>query len=541
MNSNLQKELHERFGEEIFDHLCTEATDGLWYLDLENYSDEWISPNFRDRLGASAHCPVQDLIHPDDRELALVHLQNHCADASYRYDFILRFHTTDSGTLRVRRCGRAIRNSDGKPVRMIGSHTVVEQIQGAGNCGQPEDTEQQITRLQASNERYRLFAKSMGAAMWSRSTSGGVDRITWSDEFWELLGYDGPQEYTFGLFREHLDEHDRKRYTDAITLMHQQHQPLDIEVQAYLKNGGRRWFRVTAEIVHNANGTLDKVVGSLQDIEKLHRLQALNQNLSTALAELQHQSVKLRASNDELCSFAYASSHDIKAPMNSIKLVFQVLGEEIEEGNLEFARNLVNDGMKITGHGLELVDDILDYVQVVSAEQTTASTDLSAIVSDIIAEIVTRPANTAELADLPVDLQVNVQVELPVDVQVAGALPAIEGDPRQLRILMYHLIHNATKFRKEGIQHEVRIEAVSDDTRFGVAITDNGIGIDEKKRQDIFKMFMRLNSVTEFAGNGLGLALCKRIALNHKAVIDVKSTIGEGSTFTVWFPPGQHN
>ncbi len=519
VTEHLPTGLTERFGAQLFEYLCTDATDGLWYLNIENPCEEWISPAFRELLGADPQRPVVELIYPDDRAVAFNHLQNHCADEKYRYDFILRFTTPEPGTISVRRRGHAVRNHDGRPLCMIGSHTVVQHP--ATFDSSEQTTTQRITELQEANERFRLFARSIGAGVWSRSTANGTDKITWTEEVWDLLGYEGPQEYKFGLFREHLDEHDRERYTEAITLMHQNEQPLDIEVRAFLKDGTRRWLRVTAEIVKNEDGTLDKVVGAIQDIEKLHRLQTLNLELKTALSDLQHQSMRTRAANEELCSFAYASSHDMKAPMNSLKLILQVVGEELDEGNIEFARKLVDEGANITSYGIELVDDILDYVQVVGAEQTIVSTDLSSIVRTIC----DRLRDETGFAD----------------VHITGPLPKINGDEKQLRILMYHLIHNAVKFKKSEVLHHVSITPIYDSHRSGVAITDTGIGIAKGKQKDIFKMFTRLNSVAEFTGNGLGLALCQRIALNHRAQIYVESTVGTGSTFTIWFPQRQSN
>jgi PAS domain S-box-containing protein len=376
-----------------------------------------------------------------------------------------------------------------------------------------------IRQLQESNEHLQLFAESIGAGFWSR-TGEDTSTITWSDEVWSLLGYDEPEPYRYGLFREHLVGEDRQRYADALNRMHEQQVPLDIEVCARLKNGCRRWLRVTAKIVHDSSGRLDKVIGAVQDIDKLHRLQDLNAQLTTTTKALQHQSQQTSASNNELRALAYASSHDLRTPMNSLSLILQVISEEIEEGNYEYVRQLARDGLEITRQGSDLVEDVLDYLRVADTSMPEESLDLSQLTQSVLEQL-----SAAEPAVMDV-----------TTVTVKGPLPQVQGCRIQIRLLIYNLISNAVKFRRSDYTHSVIVEAVAEDGYEGVAVTDNGIGIAEHKQAEVFDMFKRLNRKSDYPGSGLGLALCQRIALNHRARLLLRSEPGCGSTFTIWFP-----
>ena len=127
----LKKELYDLVQSDstIFDFLQSGSLDGIWYWDLQNPANEWMSPQFWRVLG---HDPKdkkhladewQDLIHPEDLKVALDNFEKHCADPGHPYDQIVRYLHSDGSTVWVRCRGMAIRDKSGKPVRMLGAHT----------------------------------------------------------------------------------------------------------------------------------------------------------------------------------------------------------------------------------------------------------------------------------------------------------------------------------------------------------------------------------------------------------------------------------
>ena len=127
----LQGELYSRAktDDTIFDFLQTGALDGIWYWDLESPSHEWMSPRFWELLGfdpsEKKHLASewQDLIFPDDLKLAVQNFEKHCADENHPYDQTVRYRHKDGSTVWVRCRGIAIRDEEGKPIRMLGAHT----------------------------------------------------------------------------------------------------------------------------------------------------------------------------------------------------------------------------------------------------------------------------------------------------------------------------------------------------------------------------------------------------------------------------------
>ncbi len=129
----LKEELYRLVHEDpaIFDFLQDGSLDGIWYWDIEKPEHEWMSPRFWEVFGYN---PIekphlaeawQDMIHPDDLELAIENFQKHCQDPKHRYDQVVRYRHRNGSTVWVRCRGIAIRDSQGKPVRMLGAHTEV--------------------------------------------------------------------------------------------------------------------------------------------------------------------------------------------------------------------------------------------------------------------------------------------------------------------------------------------------------------------------------------------------------------------------------
>lgn len=119
-----------------------------------------------------------------------------------------------------------------------------------------------------------------------------------------------------------------------------------------------------------------------------------------------------------------------------------------------------------------------------------------------------------------------------------GVLPSIHGDPAMLTELFQNLIGNALKFRGDD-PPVVRITARQVDNEWHISVSDNGIGIDSKFHDQIFKPLRRLNPESAYEGFGVGLATCQRIIEKHAGRIRVESQPGQGSTFHVILPASE--
>ena len=114
-------------------------------------------------------------------------------------------------------------------------------------------------------------------------------------------------------------------------------------------------------------------------------------------------------------------------------------------------------------------------------------------------------------------------------------LPTVLGERTQLGQVLSNLVGNAIKFRK-GDGARVHVTASREPGQWRVAVSDNGIGIDAKYFERIFVMFQRLHQRTDYAGTGIGLAICKRVVERHGGHIEVQSQPGLGSTFSFTLP-----
>ena len=115
----------------------------------------------------------------------------------------------------------------------------------------------------------------------------------------------------------------------------------------------------------------------------------------------------------------------------------------------------------------------------------------------------------------------------------AGPLPTLAADPGQIHRLLLNLVGNALKFHRPEQPASVRISARQEGAAWRIEVADDGIGFDPRHQDKVFRMFQRLNRRSAYEGNGIGLAICRQIALRHGGEIGVETTPGVGSTF--WF------
>jgi light-regulated signal transduction histidine kinase (bacteriophytochrome) len=262
--------------------------------------------------------------------------------------------------------------------------------------------------------------------------------------------------------------------------------------------------------LRDSAGQMTGTVTICQDISELKRSQRERERL---LEELER-------SNKDLSQFTYAVSHDLKAPVHSVRALTQLLVRR-NDGPSEDAAHLATL-IEQAARGMEcLIDSLLRYAQAGQGE--------------LIRQRVS--AQTAVDA---------VRVSLGALVAKTGAhisttdLPDVDADPVQLQQLFQNLIANAIKYQRKGEAPaiEVRGETVPNGWRF--AVKDNGQGIRREHHSLIFEPLKRLHG-NDTPGSGLGLALCKTIVERHGGRIWVESEgTGHGSTFVFTLPSARN-
>jgi PAS domain S-box-containing protein len=233
--------------------------------------------------------------------------------------------------------------------------------------------------------------------------------------------------------------------------------------------------------------------------------------------ELARRAERLQNTNAELQDFAYTASHDLSEPLRMVASFLGLLERRsaatLDDKGREYLRQ-AGDGARRMRH---LIDDLLLYSRVANEEPRREQVDLPALVDGVLG--VLGPAIEEARATV-----------------VVGSLPTLEAEPSQLAQLLQNLIGNAIKFHLPGVPPTVRITARRTLRAVVVTVADDGIGIPDGEQERIFAMFTRLHDREAYAGTGIGLAICRRIAERHGGRIYVESGVGQGSAFHTLLP-----
>ncbi|KUJ63493.1 PAS domain-containing sensor histidine kinase [Flavobacteriaceae bacterium CRH] len=247
-----------------------------------------------------------------------------------------------------------------------------------------------------------------------------------------------------------------------------------------------------------------------------------NSELKIIQGELENANSKLLFKNKELEQFAYIASHDLQEPLRKIMIMLSRAGIHLsEEQKKQYYFDKITNA---AGRLSNLITDVLNYSRIDIKEQHFVEVDLNETISEILGDL-------------------SMVIEEKNAVININPLPRVLGLHTQLRQLLYNLVNNALKFNTD--QPTVTISsdsAEADDTLAAsgnyhvISIADNGIGMDSQYSGRIFDMFQRLHERDQYGGNGIGLALCRRIIENHNGAINFTSKPGEGTTFWVYIP-----
>jgi len=334
----------------------------------------------------------------------------------------------------------------------------------------------------------------------------------------DIIGYDRDELLSI-TFQDITHPDDLKTDLDQVRRM------LAGEIKTYSlakrfvrRNGSLVWINLTVSLVRDARGHPDYFISVIEDIQK--RVEA-EQEVARLNADLERRvrerTAELETANGELDSFAYAVSHDLRAPVRAMSSFAQALEEDfgtvLPSGAREFITEIVTASRRMG----ELIEGLLVLSRCTRAELQKERFDLTEMARGIFREFTaTNPSRD-------------------VECQIQAGLTAY-GDPRMLSAVMHNLMENAWKYTARTEQAIIRVHAETKDDRLFYCVSDNGAGFDMAFSQKLFQPFQRLHRQDEFPGIGIGLATAQRVILRHGGKIEASSSPGSGATFRFMLP-----
>jgi len=262
-----------------------------------------------------------------------------------------------------------------------------------------------------------------------------------------------------------------------------------------------------SSLLSNLADNLSYGIASIRQAEKRRQ----------AEEELRVYASRLEVINRELQDFAFAASHDLQEPLRKIQtfcdLAMKRCAPALDTAGMDYLGRVINSADRMR----QLLRDLLEFSRVATIPEPLKKIDLS--------RVVRKAADVFEASVIETGCRIEIE-----------NVPAVEADESQMLLLFQNLIGNALKFRSDAAPH-IRIYGRSD--RKGtceILVKDNGMGFDRQFAELIFKPFQKLHHSGEYAGTGMGLAICRKIVERHGGTITAESEPGKGSTFIIRLP-----
>ena len=452
-------------------------------------------------------------IHPEDKAATLARIQGYLDGRIPVYINEHRVRCKDGRYKWILARGMLVsRGKDGKPLRMIGTHSDIS------------DRKRSEDALKISEERFRKAFYLTPDAMAINRLADGM-YISINSGFTSILGYE--EDDVIGHTSLELDIWDDPQQRERLAAgLRKDGMVRNLEARFRAKNRGIRYGLMSAAIIdidgvpHIISTTLDITERhtSRQELE-LHR-HHLEELVASRTAELEHAKEAAEAASVAKSVFLANMSHEIRTPMNAIIGLTHLLKRA--DPTAEQADRLEKVGTA-ANHLLSIINDILDVSKIEAGKLVLEDADFS--LRTIFDQIRSLIGDQARAKGLVIEVD-------------AGNVPVwLRGDPTRLRQALFNYISNAIKFTDHGsVTLRARvIEDRDDDLLIHFEVKDTGIGIAPETLAALFHAFEQADASTtrQYGGSGLGLVITRRLAELMGGKVGADSTPGEGSSF--WF------
>lgn len=291
------------------------------------------------------------------------------------------------------------------------------------------------------------------------------------------------------------------------------------EKECVRRDGSRLWVHVAPAMIEGSKRNVVFVTDVTERVEARRALERAHdilvdrvarlegaeaETVTRERAEIEVLAQRVAAANEELETFSYSVSHDLRAPLRAIDGFSRELrlsyGDQLDEQGRHYLTRILAATRRMS----QLIDDLLDLSRLSRKPMKRTSVDITAMANEVATEL--------EASSIAIEPGLSVN-----------------GDPDLVRVVLQNLIGNAVKFSSQRAEPRVEVFAAGDGC---IAVRDNGVGFDPRHAQKLFSPFQRLHPTSQFEGTGIGLALVHRIVTRHGGIVRAESAPDRGATFS---------
>ena len=375
--------------------------------------------------------------------------------------------------------------------------------------------------LHDSERRNSTLVAAMSSVVWNADGSGHfVDE----QASWEEYTGQTREQYEKQGWLDAFHPDDRPLIGQAWRKVESAPDAFDLEARLY-HNASQRHHYVSVRavpIIEGGDG-IREWIGTVTDIDNERRAEDNLRQLNAELEErVASRTEELEAANKELEGFSYSVSHDLRAPLRIITGFSEMLEESHGKQFDDEGKRRLGVIMREANRMGLLIDDLLAFARLGRQSIRETEIDMKAQATAMFERLISQHEGP------------------PVDFHI-GALPNARGDRALLEQVWANYLSNALKFSSKRERAVIEVSAITDEREHIYFVRDNGAGFDPRYQAKLFGVFQRLHNLSEFPGNGVGLALVHRIITRQGGRVWAESTPGNGATFYFTLPRGDSN
>ncbi|MEJ1222517.1 PAS domain S-box protein [Sediminicola sp. 1XM1-17] len=510
--------------------LATEAAEmATFELDLIDkriiYSPRLMEIFGHDQSSNLSHEEMRNQIHPEDID-PIVRKAFTTAFETGIFHYEARLITPSKEIKWIRTEGKIYYDDQEKPIKLIG---VVRDITD-------DKINQQV--LLESEQKFRLLADSMPQQIWIADPEGNLNYF--NQAVFKYSGMDLEEILEKGWL-DIIHPDDREENVNQWKNSIETGEDFLFEHRFRRHDGSYHWILSKAIPQRDEEGNIQRWVGASTDIqdqkkfaseleqkvkERTRMLKETNEKLENSIAELQKMNVELQ-------SFAYVSSHDLQEPLRKIQTFISRIAEKENDTLSDSGKNYFGRIQDSANRMQNLIKDLLAYSRTNTSGKEFKSMNLNEIIEEAQLDLMEKLDEKKGVIEI-------------------GNMCEVSIIPFQFVQLMSNLISNSIKFSLPGVPPKIKINSTEVNGKeiqdldllpfkdyCHITFSDNGIGFDTEHKDKIFEVFQRLHGKNDYEGTGIGLAIVKKIVLNHDGFIKASSMPNKGVTFDIFIPMEQ--